>query len=67
LTLHNMDIYSYYEGEEILERGFAPLLLTRPLPLIREGGQAGSQKNQRFFWVPRGIGFQTICNNRLCG
>jgi len=27
------------EGEETLERGFAPLLLTLPLPLIREGGQ----------------------------
>jgi len=27
------------EGEEILERGFAPLLLTLPLPLLREGGQ----------------------------
>jgi len=27
------------EGEEILERGFAPLLSTLPLPLIREGGQ----------------------------
>ena len=26
------------EGEEILERGEAPLLLTLPLPLIREGG-----------------------------
>jgi len=25
------------EGEEILERGFAPLLLTLPLPLTREG------------------------------
>jgi len=27
------------EGEEILERGKAPLLPTLPLPLIREGGQ----------------------------
>jgi len=27
------------EGEEILERGFAPLLPTLPLPLLREGGQ----------------------------
>jgi len=27
------------EGEEILERGFAPLLPALPLPLIREGGQ----------------------------
>jgi len=27
------------EGEEILERGFAPLLPTLPLPLTREGGQ----------------------------
>jgi hypothetical protein len=27
------------EGEEILERGFAPLLLTLLLPLVREGGQ----------------------------
>jgi len=32
-------MYSLHEGEEILERGFAPLLLTLPLPLIREGGQ----------------------------
>jgi len=32
--------YSYQgEGEEILERGFAPLLPTLPLPLLREGGQ----------------------------
>ena len=34
-----MDIYSYHEGEEILERGEAPLLPTLPLPLLREGGQ----------------------------
>jgi len=27
------------EGEEILERGEAPLLPTLPLPLLREGGQ----------------------------
>jgi len=27
------------EGEEILERGEAPLLLTLPLPLLREGGR----------------------------
>ena len=27
------------EGEETLERGFAPLLLTLPLPLLREGGR----------------------------
>jgi len=27
------------EGEETLERGFAPLLPTLPLPLLREGGQ----------------------------
>jgi len=27
------------EREETLERGFAPLLPTLPLPLIREGGQ----------------------------
>ena len=27
------------EGEEVLERGFAPLLPTLPLPLLREGGQ----------------------------
>ncbi len=27
------------EGEEVLERGEAPLLPTLPLPLIREGGQ----------------------------
>jgi len=27
------------EGEEILERGEAPLLPKLPLPLIREGGQ----------------------------
>jgi len=25
------------EGEEILERGFAPLLPALPLPLLREG------------------------------
>jgi len=32
--------YSYHgEGEEILERGEAPLLPTLPLPLLREGGQ----------------------------
>jgi len=30
---------SLHEGEEILERGFAPLLPKLPLPLIREGGQ----------------------------
>jgi len=27
------------EGEEILERGFAPLLPILPLPLLREGGR----------------------------
>ena len=27
------------EGEEILERGEAPLLPSLPLPLVREGGQ----------------------------
>jgi len=27
------------EGEEILERGEAPLLPTLPLPLVREGGR----------------------------
>ena len=27
------------KGKETLERGFAPLLSTFPLPLIREGGQ----------------------------
>jgi hypothetical protein len=32
-------MYSYHEGEDTLERGFAPLLPTLPLPLIREGGQ----------------------------
>jgi len=32
-------MYSYHEGEEILERGEAPLLPALPLPLIREGGQ----------------------------
>ena len=37
--LHDMDIYSYHEGEETLERGEAPLLPTLPLPLLREGGQ----------------------------
>jgi len=26
------------DGEETLERGFAPLLLHSPFPLIREGG-----------------------------
>ena len=30
--LHDMDIYSYHEGEEILERGKAPLLLHSPFP-----------------------------------
>jgi len=34
------------EGEEILERGFAPLLSALPLPLLREGGQGdGLLKN----------------------
>jgi len=32
-------MYSLHEGEEILERGLAPLLPTLPLPLLREGGQ----------------------------
>jgi len=32
-------MYSLGEGEEILERGEAPLLPTLPLPLLREGGQ----------------------------
>jgi hypothetical protein len=32
-------IYFQREGEEILERGSAPLLPTLPLPLLREGGQ----------------------------
>jgi len=32
-------MYSLHEGEEIKERGFAPLLPTLPLPLLREGGQ----------------------------
>ena len=27
------------EGKEFLERGFAPLLLLLPLPLLREGGK----------------------------
>jgi len=27
------------EGEEVIERGEAPLLSTLPLPLLREGGQ----------------------------
>jgi hypothetical protein len=27
------------DGEEILERGFAPLFTTLPLPLLREGGR----------------------------
>jgi len=30
---------SFGEGEETLDRGFAPLLPTFPLPLLREGGQ----------------------------
>jgi len=34
--------YSYHgEGEEILERGFAPLLLTLPLLLIKGRGSGG--------------------------
>jgi len=38
--------YSYHgEVEETLERGFAPLLLTLPLPLIREGGQGNRLLN----------------------
>jgi len=35
------------EGEEILERGFAPLFPTLPLPLIREGGQGDRLLNNR--------------------
>ena len=33
------------EGEEILERGEAPLLPTLPLPLSREGGQGDRLPN----------------------
>jgi hypothetical protein len=47
------------EGEEILERGFAPLSLSLPLPLLREGG-----KGDRLIK----LGFTTgagVCYNRL--
>jgi len=33
------------EGEEILERGEAPLLPALPLPLVREGGQGDRLPN----------------------
>jgi len=36
------------EGEEILERGFAPLFSTPPLPLLREGGQGDGLLNNLF-------------------
>jgi len=49
LTLHDMDIYSYHEGEETLDRGFAPLLPTLPLPLIREGGQGDRLLNNHVY------------------
>jgi len=39
VPLSMIGISSYHEGEEILERGEAPLLPTLPLPLTREGGQ----------------------------
>jgi hypothetical protein len=41
LTLHNMDIYSFYEGEEILERGFAPSLTHIPPSLNKGRGLGG--------------------------
>ena len=40
MTLHDMDIYSYHEGEETLERGEAPLLPTPP-SLIKGRGIGG--------------------------
>jgi len=33
------------EGEEIFERGKAPLLPTLPLPLLREGGKGDRLKS----------------------
>jgi len=36
------------EGEEVLERGFAPLLSLLPLPLLREGGQGDGLLNNLF-------------------
>jgi len=42
---------SFGEGEEILERGEAPLLPTLPLPLIREGGQGDRLLNNLQFVV----------------
>jgi len=39
------------EGEETLERGFAPLLPTLPLPLIREGGQGGRFLNNLLWFL----------------
>ena len=47
--LHDRNISSYHEGEEILERGFAPLLPTLPLPLAREGGQGDRLLNNLAF------------------
>ena len=40
------------EGE--LKRGEASLIKLLPPPFIREGDKAGSQENQRFFWVLKG-------------
>jgi hypothetical protein len=39
------------EGEETLERGFAPLLLTLPLPLLREGGQGDRLLNDLLYVI----------------
>jgi len=36
-------------GKRFLERGFAPLLLTLPLPLLREGGQGDRLPDHRLF------------------
>jgi len=41
------------EGEETLERGEAPLLPTRPLPLLREGGQ-GDRFPNNLISLPKG-------------
>jgi hypothetical protein len=44
------------EGEEILERGEAPLYSTLPLPLLREGGRRVPRKILDFSGCLRGIG-----------
>jgi len=51
------------EEEEILERGFAPLFPTLPLPLIREGGledRLAKQFHQRKF--AEHVAYLLICN-----